>query len=263
MNTDDQLRMRASFDKVAAVYDRVRPGYPAAMFHDLVELAGVGPGTRVLEIGPGTGQASVPLAELGVSLLALELGPNMAALAADRLSGFEAARVLVDDFDRWAPGVPGFDVVFSATAFHWLDPSTKFDSTADLLDPGGALATVATHHIAGGTESFFSEVQAYYRRFEPNWHPHKLRPAAEIPYDTDLGAGRYDSKPVFCRYEWTVGYHTADYLDLLRTYSTTLSLPPLGASALLRGIGQLIDGRYGGRITKRYLTELRVAHRIR
>ena len=260
MSTDDRLRRRARFDTVADLYDRVRPDYPPALFHDLAELAGVGPDTRVLEIGSGTGQATVPLAELGADVLAIELGARMAELTAARLARFDNARVLVADFDTWQPGVAGFDVIFSATAFHWLDPATRLDHTADLLLPGGALATVATHHIAGGTESFFAEVQSYYRRYEPGWRPHRLRPADEIPYD-DPGPGRY-GKPVLCRYEWTAGYHTADYLDLLRTYSTTLSLSPPAAEGLLRGIGQLIDGRYGGRISKRYLTELRIARRI-
>jgi SAM-dependent methyltransferase len=214
----------------------------------------------VLEIGCGTGQASVPIAELGADLLAVELGPRMAELASAKLSRFPKARVVVADFDHWTPdGV--FDVVFAATAFHWLDPATRIGRTAGLLARGGALATVATHHVAGGTESFFTEVQAYYRRFEPQWRPGRLRPADEVPYDADLGAGRY-RRPVFRRYEWNADYRTRDYLDLLRTYSTTLSLPPPAAAGLLRGIGQLIDGRYGGRITKRYLTELRVARRI-
>lgn len=257
MSTEDRLRTRARFDSVAAVYDRVRPGYPPALFTDLAELAGVGPGTRVLEIGCGTGQASVPIAALGADLLAVELGPRLAALAAAKIG---ADRVVTADFDTWRPDT-SFDVVFSATAFHWLDPATRLDRAADVLVPGGALATVTTHHVAGGTESFFAEVQAYYRRFEPGWRPHGLPPADEVPYDTAVG-DRF-GKPVFCRYQWTAGYHTADYLDLLRTYSTTLSLPGPAAAGLLRGIGQLIDGRYGGRISKRYLTELRVVRRVR
>lgn len=259
MKADDRLRLRARFDRVAATYDRVRPGYPAALFADVAELAGVGPGTRVLEIGCGTGQASVPIAELGADLLAVDIGPRMAELAAARLARFPSAKVVVGDFDRWAPDGP-FDVVFSATAFHWLDAATRMGRTADLLVPRGSLVTVTTHHIAGGTESFFAEVQAYYRRFEPGWRPRPMPTADDVPYD-DLGAGRYRA-PVFRRYEWNAGYRTADYIDLLRTYSPTLSLPPPAAAGLLRGIGQLIDGRYGGRITKRYLTELRVAGRI-
>ncbi|HET8788172.1 MAG TPA: rRNA adenine N-6-methyltransferase family protein, partial [Actinomycetes bacterium] len=75
--TQDRERLRSTFDQVADLYDRVRPGYPAALFDDLAELAGVGPGARVLEIGPGTGQATVPLAERGCRVVAVELGAGL------------------------------------------------------------------------------------------------------------------------------------------------------------------------------------------
>jgi SAM-dependent methyltransferase len=262
MSSDQRFRLRAGFDRIADVYDRVRPGYPPAMFDDLAELAGIGPGSTVLEIGCGTGQASVRLAERGCDLLAVELGPRLAERAAERLARFDSARVVVADFDRWAPESPGFDVVFSATAFHWLDPATRYDRTADLLVPGGVLVTVLSQHLAGGTERFFTEVHACYRRYYPGTVPDDVpRPADRLPFDTDLGNGGRYGRPVFRRYEWDVEYSTADYVDLLRTYSPTLELPQPTADGLLRAIGQLIDGRYGGRITKRYLTELRVARR--
>jgi hypothetical protein len=67
MPDHERVRLRETFDAAAERYDRARPGYPAAMFDDLADLAGVGPGCRVLEIGSGTGQATAPLAGAGVS----------------------------------------------------------------------------------------------------------------------------------------------------------------------------------------------------
>jgi SAM-dependent methyltransferase len=192
-------------------------------------------------------------------VVAVELGARLAALASARLAEFPSVRVEVADFDRWRTNESVFDVVFAATAFHWLDPATRYHRTAALLRPGGVLATVSTEHIAGGTEQFFVDVQACYRRYDPTTPPGLLlQPADAIPFDQNLG-GRYE-RPAFRRHEWTVDYRTADYLDLLRTYSGTLVLPPLVRDGFLRCVGALIDGRYGGRITKRYLTELRVAH---
>jgi SAM-dependent methyltransferase len=261
--SDRRVVRRAAFDRVAELYERIRPGYPPALFDDLADIAGLRPAAQVLEIGCGTGQASVAIAEHGWHLLAVDLGARLAELAAKRLAPFDSARVVVADFDRWTPPRADFDVVFSATAFHWLDPATRFARTADLLAPDGVLATVATHHIAGGTEPFFDDAQACYRRFDPNTTPADAvrQRADEIPFDTDRGRSGEYHKPVFRRYEWTADYRTADYLDLLRTYSTTLAMPRPAGEGLVRCIGQLIDGRYGGRITKRYLTELRVARK--
>ncbi|MGW3851955.1 class I SAM-dependent methyltransferase, partial [Streptomyces fagopyri] len=57
--------LRDTFDEAAELYDRARPRYPAALVDELAGRAGLGPGVRVLEIGPGTGQLTVPLARLG------------------------------------------------------------------------------------------------------------------------------------------------------------------------------------------------------
>lgn len=61
-------RCRESFDGIAELYDRVRPAYSEALVNDLVELTALCIGTRVLEIGCGTGQLTLPLAERGASL---------------------------------------------------------------------------------------------------------------------------------------------------------------------------------------------------
>src|SRR5947209_4923085 len=79
------IRRRESLDEVAERYDRARPGYPLALVDDLVDLACLGRGSRVLEIGCGTGQLTVPLAERGVSLVGVELGANLAAIARRKL----------------------------------------------------------------------------------------------------------------------------------------------------------------------------------
>jgi hypothetical protein len=155
--------------------------------------------------------------------------------------------------------------VFSATAFHWVDPAVRVPKSADALRPGGLLATVATHHIAGGTEAFFREVQGCYERFDPATPPGlRLHAAREIPEDDRelTSSGRFGPAG-FHRYEWELPYSTGEYLDLLLTYSGHRALPDPQRSALLESIARIIDQNYGGRIVKRYLTELRIAHRVR
>ena len=67
MNADVRAAV-SGFDELAEDYDRTRPVCPPAMFDDLVALTGLSAGDRVLEIGCGTGQATVPLAERGSPL---------------------------------------------------------------------------------------------------------------------------------------------------------------------------------------------------
>ncbi|MCX4833992.1 MULTISPECIES: hypothetical protein [unclassified Streptomyces] len=122
---------------------------------------------------------------------------------------------------------------------------------------------------------FLQEGVACQLRFDPTTPPGlRLAPAADIPYDSQEapnrnvaqgnaalpGADRFEP-PVFRRCERELTYRTADYLDLLCTYSGTLALAPAARAGLLDCIGTLIDTRHAGRVTKRYLTELRLAVR--
>jgi SAM-dependent methyltransferase len=77
-----------TFDTVAELYERARPGYPAELFDELAALIGGGTGdVRVLEIGPGTGQATRGLLARGWRVVALEPGAELAAVARRVLAG--------------------------------------------------------------------------------------------------------------------------------------------------------------------------------
>ncbi|HWU07284.1 MAG TPA: class I SAM-dependent methyltransferase [Streptomyces sp.] len=252
------------FDEDAELYDRARPGYPPRLYDDLAELAGARPGSRVLEVGCGTGQATVPLARRGCLITAVEAGPRMAAVARRNLAG-AAVEVVTARFESWPLPQDPFDAVVSATAFHWIDPAVRMARAADALRPGGALAVVRSQHVRGGSEEFFVEAQRCYERFDPRTPP-GLRPPAAADVDGSDHAGEVAlsgrfGPTVFRRYEQDLTYATSDYLDLLRTYSGHRALPEAARSGLLRCLADLIDGKYGGRVTKRYLVELGVSSR--
>ncbi|KJK51960.1 hypothetical protein UK23_05145 [Lentzea aerocolonigenes] len=241
----DRERLRTTFGEDAARYHRARPTYPAELFAQLS-------GPRVLEIGPGTGQATLPLTRIG-EVTAVELSPSLAAIAREHAP---EARVIVANFDEWPLPSEPFDLVVSATAFHWLDPSTRMAKCAAALKPGGRLAVISTHHVAGGTEQFFVDVQKCYERWDPATPPNlRLSPADDIPREFD--ESHLYERPEFVRYEWEQGYDTEAYADLLLTYSNHIALP--ARDELIADITSLIDTRYDGRVTKRYMTQLAVA----
>jgi SAM-dependent methyltransferase len=257
--------LRATFDEDAERYDRARPGYPAELFDDLAALTGLKPGDRVLEIGPGTGQATVPLARRGYRIVAVELGAGLAAVARRNLARFPDVEVVNAAFEQWPLPAEPFDAVVSATAFHWIDPEARLARTADALRPGGALVVVTTHHVAGGDEAFFAAVQDCYERFMPGTAPgERLPPASGVPtLEAELEEGGRFAVAAMRRYERDIPYTSAEYLDVLATYSNHIALAREPRDKLFACIAALIDGHHGGRIAKRYLFELAVATRNR
>lgn len=255
---------RDSFDEVAGLYDRVRPSYPAALISDLIERGGIRPGTRILEIGCGTGQLTRSLAESGASISALELGSRLADVASDRLARFSNVRVLNAAFEEWlAPSEP-FDLVAAATSFHWLSRTTRVSKCAMALRPGGILAIIDQHHVEGGTSQFFADAQRCYLRWDPETRVGFRLPSvnevrvdlADLEDSPSFGPGSLD------RYEWSACYTDRTYCDLLSTYSDVRALEPARRDGLLDCIGELMRVHYGGEISKRYLTELRLAVRL-
>ena len=287
-------QLRTTFSEAAELYDRMRPGYPRAVFEELAEFGRLGPGSRVLEIGCGTGQATLPLAQRGYRVTAVELGAELAAIARRKLASFPGVEVVVSAFEDWpapwsesergpAPWSEAergstpwseaergplphdeFDAVVSATAFHWLDPAVRVARSAAVLRPSGTLAIIGTEHIAGGDTAFFAEAQACYERWDPSTPPGlRLQNASEIPRDSaELDQSGLFERVVFHRYEWTETYSASAYRDLLLTYSGHRALESAQREHLLDCITGLIESRYGGSITKRYMTELRLARRV-
>ena len=148
--TEDVERhvLRATFDTGAEGYDAARPAAPPEVFDDLVELARLAPGSRVLEIGCGTGQQTRPLAERGFSVLAVELGASLAELARRKLAGYPDVEIVTSSFEDWDARGELFDAVVSFNAFHWIDPDVRFSKTAAVLKPGGSLGVFGSAFVA-------------------------------------------------------------------------------------------------------------------
>lgn len=258
-----RLRRRAAFDRQAERYAAYRPTYPDAVFDRLAAYGDLAPGARVLEAAPGPGQATVSMAARGWTVTAVELGPELAAYARRRVAAYPQVEVVVGAFEDWRPPAEPYDAFLCATAWHWLDPATRLPRIAAALRPGGTAAVVWTHHVAGGTKDFFAEVQGSYLRWDPGARPDERLPDEHdlAPSTAELLASELFGDVESHAFAAEIRYAAEDYVRLLSTYSPTLALPDGDRAALLGEIAELINRRYGGSVTKRYLFELVLARR--
>jgi SAM-dependent methyltransferase len=191
------------------------------------------------------------LARQGFGLIAIERGANLARVLAKNIAPFPQVTIIVADFDKWDAPDSQFDIVVVATAFHWLDPSTRLLKCARLLRPGGILALVDTRWGAGARgDRFIDESQACYARwdagYDPNFRP--LGPDDLPEFNEELeGSGLFETithRRHFCRRE----YNARAYCDLLRTFSNILAFDAESRNGLLACIRELIEGRFDGNI---------------
>jgi SAM-dependent methyltransferase len=269
--------LRTTFEQVPELYDRARPSYPPQIFDDLAALAQLPVGARLVEIGCGTGQATLPLAERGYAITCVELGERLAAIAQRKLAAFPSVSVINADFETWQPERPGFDAVVAFSAFHWLPPDLRYTKTADLLREHGKLGFVSTAHVlpAAG-DPFFIDVQADYDAvipqttqagafYSPPWrlpHPDALGDHSDEVVTAEIEtSGRFHNLSAR-RYLWDVIYTADDYIAVLNTYSHHRALDDEARERILERIHRRIEARPQRNVRKTYLAMLYVAERV-
>jgi ubiquinone/menaquinone biosynthesis C-methylase UbiE len=131
------------FNEIADAYDRHRPAYPDELIDRACEVAGAGPGTAVLEIGCGTGQLTRSLLTRGLRVTAIEPGDRLIALARERLHDGGDVQFVNARLEDASLQQAHYQVVYSASAIHWVDPDVSWRRVADVLVDGGTLALVS------------------------------------------------------------------------------------------------------------------------
>ncbi len=235
MGDDLRRHLRLGFDRGAEDYQRTRPVCPPQLFDDLLQLAGLKAGDRVIEIGCGTGQATVSLAERGLAITAVELGPELAALARRRLTGFPAAKVVTCPFEDWRAQDALFDAVVAVSSLHWIDPQLRYSKPYGLLRSGGAMAVAGCMRAQPADAGpFWTDVQADYRAVGYEGDPPP--PPEEIsPWRFPREAEGLFEEVASLRYPFQVLYSAEEYLANLATQSSTQALgEPRSAEFLAR-----------------------------
>jgi SAM-dependent methyltransferase len=161
MPDEDRERLRRTFNGVAGSYDRIRPDYPHELFDDLIAIAGLVRGDHLVEVGSGTGKAALPLARRGFRITGIEPGLDLAAVARRNLAGLDT-EIIGERFEEWRAR-PGDEaaLVYSATAWHWIDPAVRYRRAWEVLHPGGHLAFWSAQHVFPcGGDPFFRATQS-------------------------------------------------------------------------------------------------------
>jgi SAM-dependent methyltransferase len=254
--------LKTTFDRDAELYDRSRPHYPPRLFEDLIALAGLGPGSRLLEVGCGTGRATVALASRGFDMTCVELGENLAAVARRNLSAFPRVKVVVAPFEGWDADGETFDLVYAATSWHWIDPGAGYPKAADLLGSGGTLAIIGGGHaFPADADSFFREIQPVYEAIgEGRILDWPLPDEVPDMRDEIEATGRFDGFQSL-RYVWEQRYTANEYIDLLNTFSGHIAMEPGKRDFLYRNIRERIEARPDRRVRRHWLAILNVARK--
>ena len=258
---------RLSFNQIAQPYDRARPSYPAALFDDIVSLSRIPPKGTILEIGCGSGQATLPMAKRGYRIDAIELGDKLAAVAKAKLADYPAVKVICADFETLPIEPSQYDLVMSATAFHWIAPEIRFVKAHQALKPGGALALFWIRPaLTDASRHYKAPLQAVYEGIAPQLTRYYVAPPHPSQVKTEFAeaipaSGLFVAPQIRKHYAETE-YDAETYIQLLGTFSDHLLLPASTRKRLFTEIAELIERDFAGKILREGVALLYVARRL-
>ncbi|HEY3775018.1 MAG TPA: class I SAM-dependent methyltransferase [Solirubrobacteraceae bacterium] len=259
--TENRLR----FGQIATQYDRVRPGYPDELIDAVLAYGRLDPCKPVLDVGAGTGQATVQFAARGLSVIALDPSAEMVQIANDRFAaaGLDAVGV-VGEFESAPLGEDRFGLIYAATSWHWLDPDVCFQVAARSIAPGGTLAVLSTWPL-WRRSSLRPELDQVY--LDSGAPLAEMGPMCPIEPDPGALAGEWMRETSGCGAfgdqqgklaAWSETYTAEGYVELLGTYGDHIGLEPGVRRRLFDGVGDVIDAA-GGTIEVAYATLLLLA----
>ena len=134
-----------TFDTVAQRYAKMRPSYPDELYQCVLEYSGIGETSEVIEVGIGGGQATLPFLLSGCSLTAVEYGENLSNVCREKFKEFDKFKVITAKFEDVALEDEKYDLIYSATAFHWVPEEIGYKNVYKALKKGGVFARFANH----------------------------------------------------------------------------------------------------------------------
>ena len=221
------MELRETFNEDAVNYDRFRPTYPPELFRDIFAYSGVGRDSSLVEIGVGTGKATKPFVEAGCQVCGVELGDKLSAFAAAKFRDYGNFTIHCVDFMEFPMEVASVDLVYSATAFHWLPQEAAYGKIRSCLKPGGTLAIFHIHAFPNRMNDPTNAAnRQVYDRLRPN--DRRIVEFSEDDCAPTLDAlrahGFRDAEARLYRRVRTLP--TEEYIGLLRTYSDHQLLEP-------------------------------------
>lgn len=243
-----------TFDTVADVYEKLRPGYVDGVYDMIRDYVPLGEHSRAVEVGVGGGQATKPILDTGCAVTAVEPGEEFSKLCAAKFGAYPKFSVITGKFEEVDFAPQSCDLVYSASAFHWVPEEIGYRKVYNMLRSGGAFARFANHpHPDQGRPEMSAAIQEAYARY---YYPFHRR---EIRHDKVYGEAEAEARAEIARkygfqdIAWallrrTRSFTAKEYIMLLGTYSDHIVIDEPIRMKFFDAIEQTIND-YGGEIT--------------
>lgn len=219
------MEPRRSFNEDEVNYDKYRPEYPNELFEDIISYSQIESGSSLIEIGPGTGQATLPFIQLGCNITGIELGDKLSSFVAEKYLNYSNFKVINADFMLYPIEENFYDLIYCATAFHWLPKEEAYAKVMKSLKKGGTLALFWNHPFPNREDDPSNIAnEKVYNKFKPSNKKQiefsEKDCSIRVQELQQYGFEQVESK----LYRRVRTLDTEAYIHLLNTYSDHLAL---------------------------------------
>ena len=257
-----------TFNTIAAAYEKIRPGYPDELYNTIFAYLPLGASCRAVEVGIGSGQATLPFLKSGCAVTAVEYGDRLAQLCREKFKAFSGFSVITGRFEKTDFPDESSDLVYSASAFHWIPEEIGYTKVFRMLKPGGAFARFANHpYRAKGNDALYKALdEAYAEYYYPyyNKQPVRIREyTEEQAADRAKIAGKYGFTDI--QYELFHRVRTLsanEYRMLIGTYSDHIAMEESVRERFFDRVEKVVN-EHGGSISLQDTIDLQLARKPR
>jgi len=247
------LKLRMTYNSIAALYDEGRPSYPDKIIDLIIEFTKLKTEHFILDIGCGTGKGILPFIKRGHSAFCIDIGDQMISEAKLVLADFDKVDFEVAKFEDWYSNQK-FSLVICASAFHWLEYNKRYLKIAELLNSKGTLAILKQDNIREKNE-FFLLQENIYRKYIPEWFESPLIKTVKTSCEEESGLDLF-TVPIKEIFYWEKKFTAIEYINLLKTYSGHINLPEVKRVKVFEDIMKLITIEFKGFVTLKWKTEV-------
>lgn len=250
-----------TFNTVAAEYDKWSPTYVPELYEDIFTFKKINQTSNALEIGIGTGQATVPILETGCTLTAVELGDKLAEFTRQKFSKYSHFSVVNVAFQDFECPDSSFDFIYSAGAFHWIPEEIGYPNVYKMLKPGGVFARFAKHpYYRKGNEELYVAIQKVYSEYMSYSSPSPEYTEADAKRRSDISTKYGFVDTAYKLYYRVRTYNSQEYISLIATQSDHIVLEESKRDRFYSGIKDAIDS-HGGTISLYDTIDLQLARK--
>ncbi|BAU13783.1 methyltransferase type 12 [Leptolyngbya sp. NIES-3755] len=247
----DLEQRKVWYSPVVEAYDRARPRYPKRLIQRVVEVAQLAPQSRILEVGCGSGVATVDFARLGYRIDAVEPNLEFCRLAERNCSDYPNVKVIPQTFEEWQVEPRKFQIVLAANAWHWISSDIKYVKASEALHNNGALVLLWNMSLEP-TYEIYQVLDQVYQEIAPSIAPKYEGKETQEEILQGLGKLISDSglfaAPVQEAIECERTYDVDLYLSFLSSGSQYIALEPTTREALLAGLKNTIKQQFDGKL---------------